>query len=161
MAELKDFIGKVIQMNRLVFFLVVPVLVAGCVTPSGSLVNSSGQRVDCRAAGFGIISGTMAKNRYEECVSRAQMNGYVMSDRAGLTGIEFLEEGEPIVARLTPGGSAGFEGIEVGDVVEEVGGKAVTTAAEARQLLFGEPRTLIEVVVRRGDKRYTVTLRRI
>jgi hypothetical protein len=40
---------------------------SGCVTPSATLMNDKGQKVTCKAAGVGIISGTMANNRYEQC----------------------------------------------------------------------------------------------
>lgn len=48
----------------------------GCVNPSAALVDEKGTRVTCQATGFGIISGTMANNRYEACVSEAQMRGF-------------------------------------------------------------------------------------
>jgi hypothetical protein len=51
-------------------------LLAGCVSPSAVLVNKEGTEVTCQATGFGIISGTMANNRYEACVSEAQMRGF-------------------------------------------------------------------------------------
>jgi hypothetical protein len=40
------------------------------------LVNDQGVEVTCQAKGFGIISGTLANNRYEACVSEAQMRGF-------------------------------------------------------------------------------------
>ena len=52
------------------------ILLSGCVTPSATLMNDKGQKVTCKAAGVGIISGTMANNRFQECVSEAQMRGY-------------------------------------------------------------------------------------
>ncbi|MGH8503509.1 MAG: hypothetical protein ACREVE_13755 [Gammaproteobacteria bacterium] len=52
------------------------ILLSGCVTPSATLMNDKGQKVTCKAAGIGIISGTMANNRYEQCVSEAQMRGF-------------------------------------------------------------------------------------
>lgn len=51
-------------------------LLASCVTPSAVLVHEDGNEVTCQAVGFGIISGTMANNRYEACVSEAQMRGF-------------------------------------------------------------------------------------
>jgi len=52
------------------------VLLPSCVNLRAVLVNEKGERVTCQATGFGIISGTMANNRYETCVSEAQMRGY-------------------------------------------------------------------------------------
>lgn len=54
---------------------------AGCVTPHAVLVDGKGGEVTCQAKGFGIISGTMANNTYEKCVSDAQMRGYRIKDK--------------------------------------------------------------------------------
>ncbi|HID80936.1 MAG TPA: hypothetical protein EYH06_08340 [Chromatiales bacterium] len=60
-------------------------ILSGCVTPSAILVNDKGTEVTCQAAGFGIISGTMANNRYEACVSEAQMRGFQFKDKNNAT----------------------------------------------------------------------------
>ena len=62
-------------MPRILLILIVPLAVS-CVSPSAVLVDDKGNRVTCQATGFGIISGTMANNRYEACVSEAQMRGF-------------------------------------------------------------------------------------
>lgn len=59
-----------------VVVIVLVLILAGCVNPRAVLVNDQGQEVICEAAGFGIISGTLANNRYQECVSEAQMRGF-------------------------------------------------------------------------------------
>ncbi len=61
---------------RHILLLVALVSLTSCVSPNAVLVNEEGQKVICQATGFGIISGTMANNRYEACVSEAQMRGY-------------------------------------------------------------------------------------
>ncbi len=57
-------------------FLLILMAATGCVSPRAVLVNDQGVEVTCQAVGFGIISGTMANNRYEACVSEAQMRGF-------------------------------------------------------------------------------------
>lgn len=61
---------------RSIACLALALMLTGCVSPRAVLENEGGQRVVCQASGFGIISGTMANNRFEECVSEAQMRGY-------------------------------------------------------------------------------------
>ena len=68
---------------RLFVAVIICTSIIGCVSPRAVLVSEDGRRVTCQASGFGIISGTLANNRYEECVSNAQMNGFVMESSAG------------------------------------------------------------------------------
>ena len=62
-------------MRTFITILIISFL-SGCVSPSTVLVNNRGQKVTCQASGFGLLSGTMANNRHEACVSEAQMRGY-------------------------------------------------------------------------------------
>ena len=59
-----------------IFLIAALASLTACVSPHAVLVNEDGNKVTCQATGFGIISGTMANNRYESCVSEAQMRGY-------------------------------------------------------------------------------------
>lgn len=61
---------------RKIFLITVLASLTACVSPHAVLVNDEGSRVTCQATGFGIISGTMANNSYESCVSEAQMRGF-------------------------------------------------------------------------------------
>jgi hypothetical protein len=56
--------------------LVLTLLLTACVSPRAIMVHEDGRRVDCHATGFGLVSGTMANNRYEACVSEAQREGF-------------------------------------------------------------------------------------
>lgn len=56
--------------------MVLTILTCSCVSPYAELVNENGQRVVCQAKGFGLLSGTMANNRFQQCVSDAQMRGF-------------------------------------------------------------------------------------
>lgn len=57
-------------------YLAVLLLLAGCVNPKAVMVSAAGDEVTCQSTGFGIISGTMANNQYQQCVSDAQKHGY-------------------------------------------------------------------------------------
>jgi hypothetical protein len=70
-----------LPMRNIALFLTATAL-AGCVSPHAVLVNDEGQSVTCQATGFGILSGTMANNRYEACVSDAQMRGYKINSQS-------------------------------------------------------------------------------
>ncbi len=145
--------------NRLLAIALV--LVAGCVTPSAVLVNDQGQIVDCHAAGFGIISGTMAQNRFETCYSTAQMNGYVEADRAGVTGILLQDGAQVTVSRVLPGSPAAGAGVLPGDTVMRINDLAVTSAAQARSLLFSDPGTAVQVTFARGGPEQTADIVRV
>ena len=49
---------------------------SACVNPRAILVNKDGDAVQCSATGFGLLTGVMANNRYQQCVSDAQMRGF-------------------------------------------------------------------------------------
>lgn len=49
---------------------------AACAAPSTKLQNSSGQVVDCSAAGFGVIGTAAALSMHSDCVERMQAAGY-------------------------------------------------------------------------------------
>lgn len=68
-----------IQVQRIVLFCVV--IIAGCVNPRAVMVNDAGNEVTCQSTGFGLISGTMANNAYEACVSDAQKRGYHFKEK--------------------------------------------------------------------------------
>ena len=51
-------------------------LLSACAAPSTKLQNSSGQVVDCSAAGFGVIGTAAALSMHSECVERMQAAGY-------------------------------------------------------------------------------------
>jgi S1-C subfamily serine protease len=126
------------------------IFLGACVSPSTTLVNDQGVIVHCSATGFGIVSGTMANNRFEECVSTAQMNGFVEAPHAGVIGVT-LEDGEGVVVTAVLAGSpAQLAGIERGDLILSVNGKNVDTAAKARSLLFGTPGTQVTLLMHRG-----------
>lgn len=63
-------------MKNTAILLVTALGLSACVSPSATLVNEEGDVVTCSASGYGIISGTMANNQYQDCVSEAQMRGY-------------------------------------------------------------------------------------
>jgi hypothetical protein len=59
--------------------VLVALLLSACVSPRATLTKGD-DVVVCAASGFGIISGTMANNRYQACVSEAQMRGFKIKD---------------------------------------------------------------------------------
>jgi S1-C subfamily serine protease len=146
---------------RFHFPMLLSVGLAACVTPSAVLVNDHYRVVDCRAAGFGIISGTMAQNRFETCVSTAQMSGFVRAERAGVTGILSQDGDGVFVARVLPGSPASREGLVVGDKVVAVSGQRVSSATEANALLFGDPGSRVTLTVLADGQEKTITLVRV
>lgn len=57
-------------------YLSVLLLLSACVSPHAVLVHPDGREVTCQAFGFGLVTGVMANNRYETCVSEAQREGF-------------------------------------------------------------------------------------
>jgi hypothetical protein len=41
-----------------------------------TLKNASGGTVTCKQTGAGLVSGPLAKQRYQECVDKAHTDGY-------------------------------------------------------------------------------------
>ena len=61
---------------KFAYMIALSLALASCVSPSAVLVDDRGNRVTCRASGFGIIGSTMATNRYEACISEAEKRGF-------------------------------------------------------------------------------------
>jgi uncharacterized protein YcfL len=61
---------------RIIIVILAVLSTVSCVSKQATLVNDQGQEVVCDASGFGIISGTMAKNEFNRCVSDAQTKGF-------------------------------------------------------------------------------------
>jgi hypothetical protein len=61
---------------RLIAILFLSSTLSACVSPSATLSNSTGQTMKCSAFGFGLITGEMAKSRFNNCVENAQSKGY-------------------------------------------------------------------------------------
>ncbi|WP_175950767.1 hypothetical protein [Burkholderia sp. BCC0405] len=51
-------------------------MLGACVSPTATLSNSSGQKIVCSSAGFGLITGMLAKTQYNNCVEAAEKAGY-------------------------------------------------------------------------------------
>ena len=66
--------------SRLLAVIVECGMVAACVSPSATLSDSSGHTMQCSASGFGLITGEMAKSRFNACVAQAKNNGYKIND---------------------------------------------------------------------------------
>jgi hypothetical protein len=58
------------------YVVLLALVLSACVNPRAIMVNPEGNEVTCQATGFGLLSGTMAQNAYNTCVSDAQMRGY-------------------------------------------------------------------------------------
>lgn len=61
---------------RVLLVAVAAAILIGCVTPHQRLAHPDGREATCEAAGFGLLSGTMAHNSFKRCVADAEMQGF-------------------------------------------------------------------------------------
>ncbi|MDP6935370.1 MAG: S41 family peptidase, partial [Myxococcota bacterium] len=69
-------------------------------------------------------------------------------------------EGTLVISRIVPKGPAAIGGLQVGDVLLELGGASTGSWSpdQARQALRGEPGTTVDLVVERDDQQFEYTL---
>ncbi len=78
-----------------------------------------------------------------------------------LTGLglsQWQPQAAPVVGEVTADGSARQSGLKPGDVILEVGGKALTGPGQLAEILQAAPRRTLEILVQRGDQRLHLSL---
>ena len=132
----------------------------------GPLLDSQGRvvgvnsQIQSESGGNVGIGYAVPIETAREIVDELREDGEVEHAYLGVTLTE-PEEGEEGVrlAEIIPGGPADDAGLEVGDVVVEIGGEPAETVDEVRGAVDAQqPGDELEVEVRRGDDTETVTV---
>ena len=63
-----------------------PILV-GCAAPSAHLVNDKGQKTQCSAFGLGLLGSFIALTMEQNCVEKAEKQGYHQVPASGASGV--------------------------------------------------------------------------
>lgn len=78
-----------------------------------------------------------------------------------LTGLglsQWQPQAAPVVGEVAADGTARQSGLRPGDVILEVGGKALAGPGQLAEILQAAPRQTLEILVQRGDQRLHLTL---
>ena len=107
-------------------------------------------------------AGLAAQGAVEYCYSHFKPYGYVKVGEFGATGsrMDFARGDRATIKGVEPDSAASQAGIQVGDVIEEVDGRALTasTGEAAKERIFGKVGDQFHVTVRRGSGDKTVEL---
>ena len=105
--------------------LVVALLLAGCATPSTTLVNQDMEAIRCSATGRGHSGTPLELANRDRCVRELKRMGYVELPDVVL-GIKPVFTGAvPSVQEVITGSPADKAGIKPGDVIRSMGGRQV------------------------------------
>jgi hypothetical protein len=66
-------------MKKIGFFGVLALVLAGCAlvpVQDQTLKNANGGEITCKQVGAGLISSSLGKSRFDNCVTSAHANGY-------------------------------------------------------------------------------------
>lgn len=66
-------------MKNLGFFGVVALVLGGCAlipVQDQTLTNATGGSITCKQVGTGLISSSLGKSRFDDCVAKARADGY-------------------------------------------------------------------------------------
>lgn len=131
--------------------LVVALLLAGCATPSTTLVNQEMQSVRCSATGMGHSGTPSDLANLDRCVRELKNMGYVELPNVVL-GIKPLFIGAaPTVLEVIPDSPADKAGMKPNDVIQSMGGIQVRSFNDFVDALNSKRAgEVLPVVVRRG-----------
>lgn len=75
----KFFFSKLGNMKKFITFAVFTTVLSGCAlipVQDQTLKNADGGVVTCKQVGAGLISASIGKSRFEECIEKARADGY-------------------------------------------------------------------------------------
>jgi S1-C subfamily serine protease len=131
--------------------VVAPLLLAGCATPSTTLVNQDMQTIRCSATSSGRAGTPQVLANRDRCVREFKSMGYLELPDVVL-GVKPLFTGAaPSVQEVIMGSPADKAGMKPGDVIQSMGGGQIQSFKDFVDALSSKRAgDVLPVVVRRG-----------
>lgn len=131
--------------------VIAALLLAGCATPSTTLVNQDLRTVRCSATGRGHSGTPSVLANRDRCVREFKSMGYLELPDVVLGITPSFRGPAPSVQELVPGSPADEAGMKTGDVIKSMGGSEVRTFKDfVDALRSGQAGKALPVVVQRG-----------
>lgn len=140
-------------MKRLISIISAAVLLTGCMSLKTEMVNANGTFKDCAATGGGlglgaVVGVAIAAAARSGCVNDQKEGGFLEAEHAGTLHVKFAASTDE--APLTVSESR-INGIQTGDQIVAINGKAVATSEEFQSAVFGPIDQSVEVkIIRTG-----------
>lgn len=142
-----------------ILVLLTILLLSGCISLDGKMVNAEGKRVDCSTSGGGlglgmIVGAAFAALDNEMCESTAEEKGFLLVDDVGFSGITFDEnKTDSVIVSLVSQPAAPC--VRIGDRIEEVNHNYIDSVSEAKAAIFQKEGEDIELGLLRDSEKHS------